>query len=1513
MRAWGTIWRVLVSWLGVATWMLPLAMLVLCGAYLFACLDKLRAPGIPVKFTYEAESGRLVVVQAESYAVDWEHMTVRVYRVRIDDAAGEAMLKADTLRVVYAQPRVDVYVSGVRGRLERLPDGRFSFEDALPKKQEGPAETPFRVFATDVEVTYVDATERPFLARVLSTPALRVEGAGEEVVASSDLRIDDVGLLPLLLTIGSGRVDLAVRFDRAELAPLLPHARRWLDPDLLRDWSPADASSLRVTGPFRLVLAPEQPTLLASNLDIQASGVVLTDVLSGASARLSAQFDAWRARVVGDIVEPGRTARFDGNLAFADEFKVAGNVEASASSEQALWKPLAKLLPRDVRFQSAQWSGPLSWDGKVFVATGKMHSDRLVFQGETLRDTRWALSVDADRLVARAEQAKWNGTTFEGGVQVRFEDGKLEGWAASRRTNLATFVAGFGGRDLAGSVTLQAVLSGTTAKPDVTLAARGQAVYSPKDGEPRYLGIFEGRGRLDGEKLAVSRFSLTSQSGSINAYGSLALDRKTLDARLFGGGIDLREFHPDLGGTGFFDSTVTGTLDAPVVEGKVEAYGLEYDGYEVPIVSASILATRDRLEATDLRASMGAADVDGSVSWHFESGNLDGSMSAKRVSLQDWFGTDVRGLAMVPEAKLSGTVENPILAATVEVAGARAYDVDIERSEVVLRLDKAKAIVERGTVELGQGQSIAFTGDYAFETKQGRADGSFENLRLERVPLESEDIALGGGANGSFSLAIENGKIDTLTGEVSMSEVFVNGVPIGGGSASVQSAGGLWTGTAQIGQLGRYLLVPLSTYDEATSRIDAKLESYNFPLETIIDTLHKPLTGVASDLRVLADEARGQITGTIALSGKASDPDITFDAVSATDLVIANRSAGAVELKASRTGRHWDLDSLTWLEGQPGVPKARLVAGGTLDEDGDIDIRGDLQNFDLDWLHSLAPSIPKLAGKAGFAFVLGGPTRSPNLIESSFTTSGLGYVDASGKEELLPIHLLVSDLTILDGVLVANGMVSYQDFSGKLEARVPLGALNGDPAVRERARATLTANPRDASELDEAFTWLDTKRSTGQMGANLTFEGVPGDYRITAGLVTTGRIAAKGFDTMIDGLQVSGDFRNGKLKIGAEAESSFGGGILVEAEAVMAEPQPRRFDLQDWLSQCLITGTIAINDLVAAQSPGTRNQIAATANGTIEIAGNLFSPVLRGKNGEPVLLRNVDVTMPSEFGGQAAAPEYFVNPRFDRVAVALGEGARIRTGTANLLLDGSGILAGSLQYPDLTAELVIEKGTFRLPNNRVELEPGGQLDFAYRTGPYIEPRAVLDVNLEGRTNISARRYGDTIERYEITVAMRGDILQDGGVNITASSDPPDLSQEQILSVLGQRDLIEAFAQATLRPGNQATRELVLGYFLPSLVTPLTDSLASGLNLDYVNIEYNPFDQTVITAAKSFSRGLTLIVRRQLNTLPGQRPRYEVKLNYRPPFRNWIIGRSRFGIGFDQDRPWKVTFEYGIRF
>lgn len=1513
MRWAGAVWRGAISSLGIATWLLPLCMLVFCVAYAFACFERLRAPGEPVKFTYESAEGRLVVVRAESYAIDVETRTLRVYRARLDDAAGEAMLRAESLRLEYKNPGIDLYITGVRGRVERLPEGKYSFEEFLPKRRETEGETPFRAYLRDVRLVYVDATEMPRLPLEVSTPNLKVEGIGTRMVGAAALSIAGVGTVPLRLGISPSGVDLEAGLKEADLAPLLPHARRWVDAQTLKDWSPADAGVLVASGPIRLSVPREGRMLLAGELDLRAEKLTLTDILQGGSARIAARFSESGADLEGTVEEAGRRAKFDGAIAFGERWSLVGIAQATADSDDRVWTPLRKLLPAEVRFAGVDWDGRIAWVNDRFEASGTLSARSATWQGETIRDSKWEFGFDGNLLSATTRSVRWAGIYFAAGIRYDLEREKLSGWAKAERTDLGALARRFDAKGLAGSVSLQAVLTGTPSKPIVDIAAQGQAVYQAEGERPRYLGLFDARAQLDRARLSVNRFALTGASGAVSGYGTWSLEGKGLTGKVYGGGLDFREIHPDLSGTGFFEANLGGTSANPLLTGRVEAYGLSTHGVEIPVANADFALDRKGVVAPRFAASVGASDAEGEAMLVFESKKIEGRFQAKRIQLEDWFGSDVAGVADVHEGTLGGTLDQPRFAARLEAGGLRVQGVDAEKATGRIEGTLDAIDLAEGRIEFAADQSIDLAGNYDIRAKKGRASGSFAGLPLDRIPLRSEQVALAGSAKGTFSVEADESGLTTARAQLGVADVQVNQVSLGAGEASLELEEGLWSATAQIGAMDRYFLLSPATYDATTKRLGAKVEAYNFPIETITDMFDRELAKLPEDTQRVAKTVAGRVSGTIEIEGDAGNPDVRLNDVSAGQLSIEGRSAGRVTVDAERKDGVWEIERADWDEGLEGETKAVLRASGTIDEDGPLAVRGDLQNFDISWLHTLVPALPPLIGSAGFAFVLGGETKSPDLVESSLTTQGLGYVDSDGKRQVLPINLLISDLTVLSGILTANGFVSYMDFSGKIEARAPIGALaKGDNA--ERAKVTVTANPRSLVDLEETFSWLDDQRSTGNIGASIVLEGVPGDYHATADLITDGTIAAKGLDTTLQGLQVVADYRQGLLEFGATTKSSEGGTLEIEGVSRLAAWPGGQFDLRDWLAQSPLLGTIKIDGVSFAQDPESRaNRIMATADGSIGIAGNLLEPRLQGLANEPIRVSGVDVTMPSEFGESTATQAPFINPRFDRIAMVLDGPAYVRTSTASLQLGGSGAITGSLQYPGLTAGLVVEKGVFRLPTNRVELEPGGRLDFAYRTGPYIEPSATLDVRLEGRTSVSARRFGDTIERYDVTLVLRGDLLQTGGVNITASSDPPDLSQEQILSILGQKDLIESFARATLRPTGAAAQELVLGYFLPNLVTPLTEGLASGLALDYVSIEYNPFDQTVITAAKTIAKGLTILARRQVNALPGEKPRYELKLMYRPPFRNWIIGRSRFGIGLDQDRPWKITFEYGIRF
>ncbi len=155
--------------------------------------------------------------------------------------------------------------------------------------------------------------------------------------------------------------------------------------------------------------------------------------------------------------------------------------------------------------------------------------------------------------------------------------------------------------------------------------------------------------------------------------------------------------------------------------------------------------------------------------------------------------------------------------------------------------------------------------------------------------------------------------------------------------------------------------------------------------------------------------------------------------------------------------------------------------------------------------------------------------------------------------------------------------------------------------------------------------------------------------------------------------------------------------------------------------------------------------------------------------------------------------------------------------------------------------------------------------------------------------------------------MNGDLLQTNGLNIAASSDPPDLSQDQILALLGEGDALQNLTQTS-------AFQTMVGFWAPSLLDPYTGQLAKLLTLDYLSFEYNSVDQASVTFGKLLGSGFSVEGSRQISEPPpGFVQRYDLQIIYRPRRILGSTNRLRFFFGADQDRPWKLGLEYGIRF
>ncbi|MER3496472.1 MAG: hypothetical protein C4320_06620, partial [Armatimonadota bacterium] len=221
--------------------------------------------------------------------------------------------------------------------------------------------------------------------------------------------------------------------------------------------------------------------------------------------------------------------------------------------------------------------------------------------------------------------------------------------------------------------------------------------------------------------------------------------------------------------------------------------------------------------------------------------------------------------------------------------------------------------------------------------------------------------------------------------------------------------------------------------------------------------------------------------------------------------------------------------------------------------------------------------------------------------------------------------------------------------------------------------------------------------------------------------------------------------------------------------------------------------------------------------------------------------------------------------------------------------------------------------------------PGGSLAFRY-DGAVAERNAGtgarLDTALTGRTQITALRGGATTagsgpaetERYDITLDVKGDLLATNGLQLNARSDPPDLSQDRILRLLGQTDIVTGFLNTRdQRALETQLRSALTGIAVPSFFSGFTDAIARELGFDYLTVDYNAYDQASLTFARTLGRGLTLSGRRQVSPpQPGLPQRYDVRLSYRPGRGGGYLRSIAVSIGSDELRPYKLSLDYGVR-
>jgi len=1516
----------------------PVAVIAIWGGnYLLDCVRLLEAPGVPIELVYKTRGGS-ARLRAESYVLDWRRGTLRLDQPKLQDPKGGILAQLDHLVITGLRPEfggqqvVRATARGLDARLVRLKSGRFEFEDFLPERKGPPGTIPFEIDLTDARVRLVDLAGPRRWEQLVTTNVVKVSGLGDDWVAASRVDARGIGVFPLRVqNVANFGLQIATVARDAELAPTIAH---FVQTPPLRGTAAADfrARSLRVSGPVRVFLPQSRAAQAETRLVARGEGVSYREYAADA-VRFDGLVTSTGASGKVDARVGSNRGRFDGSATWNGPLTAGGQLAASTPGRDALPAWVRRLVPAELDYRGATFRGWVAYsENGCYRVSGRTAAASARYRDESIQNASADVSARPDGILLTSLKGTYSGQPIAGNLAYGPKSGTLAGGFSAGRVQLDRVAARLGLRGLMGTGELRATLAGTLERPDVAFSTRGQATY--QYGGRRFdLGRFEADGRFRNNTVALQRGLLDGPSGLVSASGSVGTEGAV--------GVDvvMRNFalgtlDPRVAGRANGVARLAGTLDQPRASGYLEAYNVVYQDQLLPFAAADFRVDRGLVALTDIRAVQGPTDIAGRATLRLTDRSLNGSFRARGIQPANFLGEEFAGVFDVPNLTVTGNLSRPVVQASLQGRNVVAQGVKLDSLEARVTA-RGDAITVNSAVARAAGGTVTASGNFDVSDKTGTLTLSGNDLQLDTVvPKLTSLVTVDGTLSGQVRARFANARLRAATGQGRIADAAVNGTLLGDGQWQVSTIGGRINGDLQIGSLDRYVQIQNAQYDPSTLAIAGDVTLLNVQLGDFTTITLPYLQNLSVDARDALRNLQGTLNLDASITGTTRSPGFDVRTFQASNLQYRERPIGNLETSLALRDRRWELRSLN-LNG----PLGNVTASGVVDERGETNLTGEVSGVPLVALSQLDPrlSIGSPTGTlSSFAFVAQGPTSSPRVraslnLDYLYGQAALPDETEQQRQDRLSRGLSVFLDTIeisetrqgVGGISIVGGY-NYRGFTGAITAQAPLEYPLRVPNDG-RAQARVTLRERQLEEIAPLLGGFDPKRTRGTVGGELTAQLI--NDRLQVGGNVSLVAPEIGFSsTTLDPrnpggplVRVEDSLRNvnaavrlegDTVSLEANGDSSRGGRVNVNARTRIQEAPRFLANVREQGLQALLDNPVsggAVLDQFAVRLGFPANGFfQGTASGTVALSGTFSKPRISGELG----LAKVDSTLASfeTRAGGSNAPR--INPTFDLKA-NLTTPARLRSTAADLTLTGSGSLTGSLALPNARADLEVERGTIRLPGGTVRLEQGGAVAVSYRTTP-TDAVAAVDVDLIGRTALTARRFGETYERYDITIGVRGDLLKEKGLNLTASSEPSDLSQDRILALLGQTDLLQSIGRGG--DAERQIRDALAGYALPLFLDPVTSRLASGLGLEYLSFEYNAFEQASLAFAKVLGGGFTLQGRRQIGQAPpGFREVFDLRLVYRPRRARGILERFSFSVGADQDRPWKAALEYGTRF
>ncbi len=1475
-----------------------LLMAILAGLYLNQVFLAVQAPGLPVHFTYKAKGG-VYTARAGSYHIDLQGFlafTARVDRLSIVDANQRQIAKCDFVQLDAFDPVISVRVARPEGIVARTNKG-FDIEDAFPIRTEGGPSKAFHVRVTDANLLYEDRTAQPVLRHRIQSKEIVADGLAPDVRVVGTTAISGIGSAPIELDLGKdGEWRLHLKSERLEGRAVWALLRRWLARDVLEPLQGFDAQKLVVRGDLTLGQEFKRPFLVEGRLQAQGEGVRGFDVLRSASVQAAGVFEGQRFSGTVQAREPGLDATAKGAVAWVKGAEFGARVQASAANRARLMAFVQKNIPKAVDFQGARFDGWVGLSGKQYLVRGSAKGTQVCYGAEAVTALGGQIEASPNRVLVRLDQGRWHESPVRGQIQMG-DRGRLAGWVKADRVGLERFKV----EGLKGNALVTALISGTTAKPQVLVDSQGVVAYDPPGDVKGAVALFEARGRVDGSQVRVDRALVTTRKGVASFRGTADLNSKRLDGDVVAGGFALENYVDNAEGAVYLRGGISGTFENPQFSGLAEVVGGKVVNTSIPIARAAIVANARRLVVDNLRVESGSSNLTGRLALDLKTKRIDGRVAADRVQLAEFAGDAAAGHLSIRDGLISGTLSDPrfrgdLLTERLSVAGWR-----VASAKAKVIADDQAILVEDLVASMGGGRLLGGA-RYDLSSQRGSASGTLEAVGLNAYQTKEQVVSLGGQVSGSFSAS--GSSIDDVSGQsdLAVANLTVDGETIGSGPVRMSLDEGQLIGSFEVGRDDRFLIADRVLADLRVGTVDAEIDVLNLGLEEVIaGVLHR--SSVSPEVETELKQLDGKIQSKVTISGPFEAPTIAATGLRVEQLVSGESQLGTLAGEVSYADGLLSIPNLKWLYEQ-----SSLSLEGTIQPSGEIAGSIDLSNFDARLPHTIKADWPRIPAILGLTAQIGGTTDSPTFTGSaSATLIDEGKTLKPGED---PPRLDLFSLTLKDKQLDSQGVFSAYGFSGKVSAQGPLEAFDAKKVETSRPIvATVDLQERDLKDLAAFVPWIDPAKTSGQIGGQVVVQAKSDGTKLDGYVaLKASSISGQGVSTGAKNVDARLTFDQSSAMFKASGESTRGGSIDAEIRATLANLFASGQSLDEFLQRSTVTGYAKGTGLDFDESI-TKTEKASGKIEAIDLTvdGSLAQPSIAGD----IRIDSLAFDIPTIEGGDKPMPEFLVNPKFN-IQITQNNPILMRSTTMRLLLDGSGRVAGTLNYPKVDGLLSVVGGTFSLPTARIDLEEGGTIVAKYDAAPGRAPDARLNVDMVGRTTVTAQKLSPTAERYDITLGIRGSLLEQNGVQLTASSDPPDLRQDEILAILGQKQLIDAIAGQAFGGGRGNIREAVLTAALPALASPLTSGLAGAFGLDYFTIDYNAFEQASFNIGKTLGKGLTLSIRRQLQAVGAQKLKYDVRLTYRLPTRNAILSRTRIGVGFNQDVPWRFTIDYSYR-